>query len=561
MIRRVIGLLTILVATTPLLADGPKTPKAKKQSGDLTTGKLDTKDWLKFPTTPLEAGEIDRVIGAALQKANLKPAPLTTDEQFIRRLTLDMTGKLPSPKAIQDFAQDAHTEKRARLIDQLLDSDDFAKHWALYFKDVIVSKSTNQFANLSVRGFEKWLIEQFKANKSWATTTKALLSGSGQLRYDAPDKNSEIFFLASRMGADAQTELAAETSRIFLGIQIQCAQCHDHPSDVWKRQNFHEFAAYFARVRTRLIREEMKFVGTELVSLPFGEHKMPNTDDPKKGATVRPRFLDGTAPVGFNLNDQKRREALAEAIVSRNNPWFAAAFVNRIWGELMGQSFYTPVDDLGPQKDAVMPEALGRFAAAFRGDDYNVKNLFRSILNSETYQRQTRAGESGEPHLLFAAHSPTRMSANSLWQSLVGVLGEMGGPGQFGGKGAMMGKGPFGGAFGLEGLFKREFAFDPSTKPDEVEGSVSQALLLMNNPQIHNKIRATGNNMLKRVLDAYSDDGEAIRAVYLRTLARRPTGREMARCREHIHHAGSRAEAFEDLLWALINSTEFQTKR
>jgi hypothetical protein len=163
--------------------------------------------------------------------------------------------------------------------------------------------------------------------------------------------------------------------------------------------------------------------------------------------------------------------------------------------------------------------------------------------------------------LLFAAHNPTRMSANALWQSMVGVLGDLQvGPGGFGPKGGM--GGPFGrGLFGFEGQFKREFGFDPSTKPEEVEGSVSQALMMMNSPVINAKIRATGNNMLKRVLDTYTEDDEAIRAVYLKTLARRPTDRELTRCREHIRAAGGRAEAYEDILWALLNSTEFQTKR
>src|SRR5262249_42512423 len=325
--------------------------------------------------TPLEAGEIDRLVGAALEKAKIKPAPLTSDEQFIRRVTLDLTGKLPTPAAIKEFQDDKATDKRAKLIDKLLDSDDFARHWSLYFRDVIVSKgSINQFAQIAVRHFDVWLVEQFKANKKWSEITKELLTASGQIKYDDPNKNGQMFFLASRSGMDAPVELAAETSRIFLGIQIQCAQCHDHPSDVWKRQNFHEFAAYFARVRSRpIIEEKMRFTGVALASLPFGEHRMPDGNDPKKGTQLKPKFLDGKSPAGFGLPDRKRGEPLAESIISKENPWFAAAFVNRIWGELMGQSFYMPIDDMGPLKEAYMPEVIGRVAGAFRGDDYDVK--------------------------------------------------------------------------------------------------------------------------------------------------------------------------------------------
>jgi hypothetical protein len=198
-------------------------------------------------------------------------------------------------------------------------------------------------------------------------------------------------------------------------------------------------------------------------------------------------------------------------------------------------------------------------AGAFRGSNYDVKALFRAIMTSETYQRQIRPGESPEEHLLFASVYPTRLRADALWQSLTGALGQINAGPKFGG--GRPGGGPFGRGFGLEFQFRQEFSFDPSSRPEDVEGSVAQALLLMNNAAIHQKIKATGPNLLGRVLSSYSDDTEALRNVYLRTLARRPTERELARCRQHIQRVGNRAEAFEDILWALINSTEFQTKR
>ena len=156
----------------------------------------------------------------------------------------------------------------------------------------------------------------------------------------------------------------------------------------------------------------MKLAGFELVSLPFAEHKMPGKDDPKIGTPVFPRFIDGKAPKSktFRLmpTDVERRQALADYITSKDDPWFAGAFANRIWGELMGQSFYQPIDDMGPKKEAVMPEVLARVAASFRGSDYDIKGLFRAVMNSQAYQRRIRPGESD--HLLFAASSPTRLA-------------------------------------------------------------------------------------------------------------------------------------------------------
>jgi hypothetical protein len=313
---------------------------------------------------------------------------------------------------------------------------------------------------------------------------------------------------------------------------------------------------------------------------------MPDRDDPKKGLTMNPKFLDGKPPAGAKpvpsksvpinpkggfggpkggfgggggMGDDARRKALADQITDKNNPWFAAAFVNRMWGELMGQSFYAPVDDLGPQKDAMMPVVLARVSGSFRGNDYDIKQLFRDIMTSETYQRQIRSGDSGDDHLLFATRNPVRMNGNAMWQSLIGTLGPIGPAGK---GGAAPGMGPFGRfGGGLEQQIKNEFAYDPSTKAEEIEGSISQALILMNNPQINAKIKAQGTNILARILKEHADDGDALRVVYLRTLARRPTDREVTRLREHIKTVNNRAEAYEDILWALINSTEFQMKR
>jgi uncharacterized protein DUF1553 len=283
---------------------------------------------------------------------------------------------------------------------------------------------------------------------------------------------------------------------------------------------------------------------------------MPSKQEPKKGIRTEPRFLDGKAPPS-GLRDPDRRKSLARAITDKSNYWFAAAFVNRMWGELMGQAFYMPVDDMGPQKEAVFPNVLTRLAGSFRGSNYDVKILLRDLMNTDAYQRQIRLAESTDQHLHFSAAYPTRLRADALWHSLVNVLGSFGGQAMPNRPGA----GPYRGPQGLEGVFKFEFDFDPSLRSDDVEGSIPQALMLMNNPAINQKIQARGANLLGRILEAYTDNTEALRMVYLRTLARKPTDRELDKCRQHLKNAATRAEGFEDVLWALLNSTEFQTKR
>jgi hypothetical protein len=508
--------------------------------------------WQSAPLTPVTPGEIDQLLAKEQEASKVEPAPRTTDEQFLRRVLLDLTGELPVPADVTEFLADPDPNKRAKLINKLLDSDGYARHWARYWRDVVTARFSDRRGFQMVRSFEDWLCEQFRRNRGWGDIARAVVTAEGDLRFDS-DKNGALFFLAAHRGADAANERAAETSRVFLGIQIQCAQCHDHPFDRWKRVQFHELASYFTRIREQPLREGMQVVGFKLISLPRGEHEMAGKDDPKKTFLTHPRFLDGHSP-GPNRSDLERRRSLADDLVSTTNYWFAAAYVNRIWGELIGQSFYQPVDDMGPQKEAVFPTVLTRLTGAFRGSKYNIKDLFRTILNTETYQRQIRLGESADQHLHFAAAYPTRLRADALWESLTSVLGSLGGGNDLVQRPRQLPR-------GLEALFKMEFAFDPSLKADEVEGSIPQALFLMNNPLVNQRILARGTNLLGRILTAYPEDDDAVRMVYLWTLARKPTDRELQKCRDYFAKTGKRAEAFEDLLWALLNSTEFQTKR
>lgn len=514
---------------------------------------LTTEDWQKAPLKALEPGEIDRLIAKELQQDKVEPAAPTTDEQFLRRVTLDLTGQLPLPADIAEFAADTSSTKRAKRIDKLLASEEFAQHWAHYWRDVVIARLPEpRFKFLSVT-FEKWLTEELQKNASWGDIARAMITATGELRFDEPGKNGAAFFLAAHRGNEAPAEQAAETSRIFMGIQIQCAQCHDHPSDQWKRVQFHELAGYFARLRERPVKGA-GIQGVDLISAPQGEHEMPSKEDPKKGFITHPQFLNGHSP-GKNQSDEVRRKSLADEIVNKNNYWFAGAYVNRIWGELMGQSFYQPVDDMGPKKEAVFASVLTRLTGSFRGANYDIKGLFRDIMISQTYQRQIQLGESTDQHLHFAAAYPTRLRADALWDSLVSVLGSLGPPQPPSGPRPRLANA------GLEGQFKAEFEFDPSLKPDEVEGSVSQALLMMNNQAINQRIKAQGTNLLARILSAYPDNDEALRMVYLRTLARKPTDREKDKCRQYLEKTNNRVEAFEDVLWSLLNSTEFQTKR
>lgn len=550
---------SLLVASlTNFAADKPSYGKG----ADGKDVKIIPENWTKLSSAHLDAKQIDDLLNKDLQSDKLTPSPRTTDEQFIRRVNLDLIGKLPLPADVTEFVANKDADKREKLVDQLLNSDEFSHRWARYWHAVVVAHATDERIKRSggTKALEDWLYEEFKAKKNWGDVARAVITASGTVGYDgtAEGNAGAAMFHLCHSGADAAVERAAETSRVFLGIQIQCAQCHDHPTDIWKRQQFHELTAFYARMRERLVMMDGRPRGIELVSLPRGEHQMPGKEDPKKTTLTHPKFLTGQE-IAKGLPDEARRKALANFVTSKDNYWFSAAYANRIWAELMGQGFYQPVDNLGPLQQATYPDVLLALANNFRATNYDVRDLFRVICATDAYQRQTRIGESTDQHLHFAAAYPTRLPAGTLWDSLVNVLGPM----QMGPR-PMAPQGPmarFAGRFSLERQFKDAFDFDPSTKPDEIEGSIPQALMLMNNPQINSQIRAEGNTVLARILKSYPNDDDALRMLYLRTLARKPTDRETATAKAYLKEVGKRNEVFEDLLWALVNSTEFQTKK
>lgn len=548
------------LAATPNKAATPEVQTGKTADHpEVRAVILKDDDWQRSASKPITAKEVDELIAKELRASNIQlgPAPLTTDEQFIRRASLDLTGQLPSPTDIADFVASAEPHKRSQQIDKLLESDSYARHWARYWRDVVSARITMRRSMGLTRSFEEWLYEQLRANKNWGDITRSILTAEGELRFtlNSPTaENGALFFLVAHDGDEAE-ERAAETSRVFLGIQIQCAQCHNHPTEKWTREQFHEFAAYFSRIKYEQLFDNKKLAGVQLITLPDREHKVASLTDPDKTSLAHPRFLDGQA-AELNLGDRERRQALADNIVDKKNHWFAAAYVNRVWGELLGRSFYQHVDDLGPQKEVIFPEVLTALTGSFQLSGYDVKAMFRTIMNTDAYQRQMIREEMPTNAQPFTAATPSRLRADVLWDSLVHVLGKVEVGARF-----HTGSGVRFSASFLEGKFRSEFDFDPSLAPDEVNGTIPQALFLMNNKVLNEHIQVTKTSLLGRVLREYPADADAVQRVYLLALARKPTDRELTRCTDYIAASPNRGMAYEDLLWALINSTEFQRKR
>ena len=442
----------------------------------------------------------------------------------------------------------------------MLDSDDYARHWARYWRETMAATEAT-FGDSVITEFEEWLSEQFKNNRKRSEIVRDMITADGELRKGGGSKNGAVFFLARFNSLDGDNFRTGETARLFLGIQIQCAQCHnDRRTKLWKQVQFHEMAGFFARMGVGGSSGQFIKVTTK----NNGEHEMPDRKDPNLMFVTTPRFLDGQEPAA-NLGDKERRHALADYLVSKENYWFSAAHVNRLWTEMLGQGFYDRVDDLSPRAEMVFPSIAVRLASAFRGSDYDTKALLRAIANSKAYQRQVRFSEGGNGHLRFAAVYPTRLRGDVLWQSLQKVLVQLPTDDR------------------QTKPFKVEFNFDPSSKADEIIGTIPQALWLMNSQLVNDRLKAADirtppaksdpkkmevveATLVKQVLTKNAtDDAAALRDLYLQTMARKPTDNELQTCLQYVKDTkegkGKREDAFEDILKALVNSTEFQRKR
>ncbi len=620
------------------------------------------------------AAEADRQIMAELQNGGVSIADLCSDEDFLRRASLDITGQLPSPTQVSAFRADADVDKRAKLIDQLIASPEFGLNWGRYWRDVIYIRATEQRSRFNQEEFTVWMADQWNKSVGWNSTVSAMLTASGNVQ-----EHPETALIFAQ-GALAE-EVAAEACRVFLGIQLQCANCHDHPSDVWKREQFHQLAAYFPRMSERRVMQgmpvfeivsvnaderrgdfmqehpdlfvrsfdrdsdnklsrdelkagpkrrgggaslraamkkggpkseemksdEMQAEGMKADSMAppnrlpekaidrmfdFGdtnkdglltveeikslrmpqnkkrgaaEHRMVNLKNPDSaGEIVDPRFFVDGSTLPRGKTDEERRQAVAAAFTSPENPWFARAIVNRVWAEMLGEGFYMPVDDLGPNRTARYPEVLDLICQNFVASGYDPKWLVRTIANTAAYQRKIRPKSPSEDALPFASATPVPLRADVIFNSLVQVFGltegEMNGRSAAGAAKAMKDN-PRAALQGPRFQFDLLFGIDPSVPKDDVIGTIPQSLMMMNSRNFRARMSARGNTPVVKILAEHKNNADALQALYLLVLAREPSTEEVRICSDYIAEVKDRPEAFEDMMWSLVNSSEFISRR
>ncbi len=393
--------------------EGPKGPLPERPARTLT------------PPT-ITSADLDRLIAKHLAQNNPKvePATLTSDVEFVRRIYFDVNGRPPTPNQVESFLRDRTKDKRARLIDSLLGSPEYARNWANYWREVIMFHATSENLN-QVRAdeLEKWMAKRLQANTAWDVIVSGLITATGR-----NDENGAVAF--SLAHETKPVELAGEASRIFMGVQIQCAQCHDHKTDAWKRRQFHEFAAFFTGVQPKQVVAKTKDQPPVFEVVVKGPRRyfMPEMDNPAKQISIAPRFfLAGsksnpapTLPEGLAVKE--RRAMAASYITGQDNPWFAKAFINRVWYALLGEAFYDPVDDIGPERTCKAPEVLNPLAEQWQKGGYDIRWLYSTILNTEAYQRRVRSTANAAGKTPFASSCPSRLRADQVFDALVQAL-------------------------------------------------------------------------------------------------------------------------------------------
>jgi hypothetical protein len=510
------------------------------------------------------AAEVGKQLAAEIPNPDV--VGVCDDEIFLRRATLDLVGRHPTVDEIAAFRRDSSTDKRAQLVAKLLDNKAFGENWSRYWHDVIMYRRSEEQARVATPALLSYLTEEFNSNTAWDSIASSFVTASGSVT----ENGATALFMAQNGRSE---ETASEIARIFMGIQIQCAQCHDHPTDRWQREQFHQLAAFLPRVAVRRNRESERLTFDVLANdrnargaRPGannrfgggGEHYMPDLDNPSaRGKLTTPVFFATGQTLRLGTADADRRGALARWMTSPRNEWFAKAFVNRMWSELVGEGFYEPVDDMGPDRECFAPKTLDLLSQQFVASGHDIKWLFATIMATDAYQRQSASRRKPDEQP-FGANVAQRLRADQLYTNIVSAIGGGGAGTARGGRGA--------GVAGFGGRNQRNpitavFGYDPSERRDEIAGSIPQALAMMNSPLVNDGINGRGRTTLARLLASFRDDRALVTELYLRTLARSPTESEVTTSLQYIEQVGNRVEAFEDLQWALVNSTEFLHRR
>ena len=497
---------------------------------------------------------IDAMIREAWESATIKPSPTSDDAEFLRRAYLDVLGRIPNIKEANAFLGNKDPGRRAKLVDYLLASPDYPKHFATLWKVTLLGRKRPD-REVDPEALTAWFRRGFAENRPWNEMAHDLLIADGSNK-----ENGAVNYTLAHMD-DGAVNLTSVTTRVFLGQQIQCTQCHDHPSNDWKQADFWGINAFYKGLRKKNVMAAdaagtERYDHTDLSDTPTDKFSSFERRDARLGIAF-PTFLDGRK-ISQN-KDAERRKALANFITEPANEAFNKAFVNRMWGHFLGRGFVQPVDDFGDHNPPSHPELLDRLGKEFKDGGYDIKNLVRWIMNSEAYQLTSQATKDNDKDESLFSHMTLKpMSPEQLFDSLiVATAAHKAGGGEDNTKrrDAWMGQ------------FIFAFANDEGEEGSSFQGTIPQALMMMNGDLMEKAVGGKSGSFLRDLLDRAqlqskgSMEAYVVNYLYLAALSRAPTSRELNAARAYLTNNYDTINVMEDMFWALLNSNEFVLNR
>lgn len=509
---------------------------------------------------------IDSQISSAWQREKLTPAPQTTDAEFLRRIYLDLVGTIPTHEQGAKFIDDSSAEKRDRLIEELLADPRYARHQGEVWDLILFGRHPPGYETDRRDGIVRWLERQFQENTPYDQWVRALLKAEGNSVEDGPP----MYFAQYRNQPEDASEAISQT---FLGVQLQCARCHDHPFETWTQLDFYGMAAFLSRLQIVSVGKQdtlLKFMVAEkstgdiLFTGPAKEQKAG-----QKGEPVKPKFLLGEplaepeVPPDFKqpkFEDNKvpekpsfsRKDQLADWITASDNPFFARAIANRLWAQYLGRGLVHPVDNMSESNKPTHPELLDRLAAELKAHQFDLKWYIRELVSSKTYQLSSR-GSADEPLPIWHEYGRVRpLSAEELldsWRTATwydAVEAEK--------KNKEPSKNRF---HPVAKGYMLQFFGTPSAGTGDFQGGLHEHLFLNNGP-LSQLVERQKGSLAEWAASSPDPLEQRIERLYLSTLTRRPTAEETERLKAFVGDGDLKNTRWQDVVWALVTCSEFR---
>jgi len=491
---------------------------------------------------------IDQMIEDAWKAAGVKPSKVASDDEFMRRAYLDVIGRIPNIHEARAFLHSKEKDKREKLITYLLEDPDYAKNFATQWTVLLIGRA-NQGRMVDRPSMTNWLRKQFASERPWNEIVHELVSSTGSNK-----DNGAVNYVLAHLELEA-VPLTSRTTRLFLGKQIQCTQCHDHPSNDWKQLDFWGINAFFRGIKTEQVRKP-DATGLEVVDhielrdLPSDEYVRFDRRNGLVGVAF-PRFLDGRKI--SQGKDVIRRAELGKLIADPGNDMLAQSFVNRMWAHLLGRGFVNPVDDFGPHNPPSHPKLLEDLSSEFKKSGYDIKKLVRWITASRAYQLSSVKAKAGDKdESLFSQMQLKPMSPEQLFDSLLtATSAHRAGSSDDGHRKRD--------AWLQQFIFA--FANDETEESNSFQGTIPQALMMMNGELMQQAISCKPSSFLGDLVEQAghqrSPQSFMVDSIYLAALSRHPSAKEVTQARQFLESNPDSLQVLQDLFWALLNSNEF----